>query len=75
MTFQLLYTSDGVSAYSFYVYKQGSMGIQSGEVFIGQIVNGLPESVFGTSVDLDQYRDVDETLRWPAGGKGFTTLY
>ncbi|XP_060592999.1 uncharacterized protein LOC132747595 [Ruditapes philippinarum] len=75
VTFQLLYTSDGASAYSFYVYKRGSMGIGSGDVFIGQIVNGLPQGVWTTSVNFDKYRDVDETLRWAGGACYGATVY
>ncbi|XP_053372780.1 uncharacterized protein LOC123559692 [Mercenaria mercenaria] len=75
VTFQLLYASNGITAYSFYVYKQGGMGIPTGEVFIGQIVNGAPEGVWNAAVSDDQYRGVDETLSWSGGECYGATAY
>lgn len=47
------------------------MTISTGDVFIGEIVDGMAEGVFGNVVDHEQYRD-GSMIRWQQGGETFT---
>lgn len=70
VTFQLIFVSDGTCSYSFYAYKADAMTITTGNVFIGEIVDGEAVGVFGTVVNDDYYRKAD-MIEWREGGEIF----
>ena len=57
----MIYTTDGLKAFAFYIYKNNGMNFKQGRQFIGMIVNGVADGQTDTS-DGSYLRQPDTVL-------------